>query len=83
MTRESNILNDKIKQLQSLIKNIILGVLPWWFSGEESICQCRRHRFDPWSGKIPCAAGQLSLCATTVMPVVSSLGASITEASAP
>ena len=19
-----------------------------WFSGKESACQCRRHRFDPW-----------------------------------
>ena len=21
--------------------------------GKESACQCRRHRFDPWLGKIP------------------------------
>ena len=21
--------------------------LPWWLSGKESACQCRRHRFDP------------------------------------
>src|SRR5574340_1093436 len=27
--------------------------LPWWLSGKESACQCRRHRFDPCSGKIP------------------------------
>ena len=24
-----------------------------WFSGKESACQCKRHGFDPWSGKIP------------------------------
>ena len=30
----------------------LLG-LPWWLSGRESTCQCRRHRFDPWVGKIP------------------------------
>ena len=27
-----------------------------WLSGKESACQCRRyrrHRFDPWVGKIP------------------------------
>ena len=24
----------------------------WWLSGEESACQCRRHWFDPWIGKI-------------------------------
>ena len=27
--------------------------LPRWFSGKESACQCKRHGFDPWSGKIP------------------------------
>ena len=27
--------------------------LPRWLSGKNSTCQCRRHRFDPWVGKIP------------------------------
>ena len=27
--------------------------LPWWLSGKESACQGRRHRFDPWSRRIP------------------------------
>ena len=30
--------------------------LPWWLSGKESACQCRRHgrhEFDPWVGKMP------------------------------
>ena len=27
--------------------------LPWWLSGKESTCQCRRCGFDPWVGKIP------------------------------
>ena len=31
----------------------IFGGLPWRLSGKESACQCRRHRFDPWVGKIP------------------------------
>ena len=26
---------------------------PWWLGGKESTCQCRRHGFDPWIGKIP------------------------------
>ena len=38
--------------------------LPWWFGGKESVCQCSRHRFNPWSGKIPHTMGQLSPCAT-------------------
>ena len=33
---------------------------PWWRSGQESACQCRGQGFNPWSGKIPCAMGQLS-----------------------
>ena len=37
--------------------------LPWGLSGKETACRCRRHRFDPPSGKIPQAAEQLSLCA--------------------
>ena len=27
--------------------------LPWWLSGKESTCQCRRHGLDPWVKKIP------------------------------
>ena len=27
--------------------------LSWWLSGKESICQCRRCRFNSWVGKIP------------------------------
>ena len=27
--------------------------LPWWLSGKEPTCQCRRLRFDPWVGKVP------------------------------
>ena len=36
----------------------------------ESTCQCRSHRFDPWSRKIPHASEQLSLCTTTAEPVL-------------
>ena len=27
--------------------------LPWWLSGKESACQCRRPRFKSWVRKIP------------------------------
>ena len=30
--------------------------LPWWLSGKESACQCRRHGLDPQSRKTPHAA---------------------------
>ena len=29
------------------------GGFPWWLSGKESTCQCKRHRFNPWVRKIP------------------------------
>ena len=48
--------------------------LPWWLSGKESTCQCRRHGSDPWSRKIPHATEQLSPQATTTEPVLQSLG---------
>ena len=37
----------------------------------KSACQCRRHRFHPWSGKIPHAAEQLSPSTATIEPVLS------------
>ena len=41
-----------------------------WVSGKESTCQCRRRGFDPWSRKIPHAAGQISPWTTTTKPVL-------------
>ena len=41
--------------------NSSVQVAHWY---KESACQCSRHGFDPWVGKIPHASGQLSLCAT-------------------
>ena len=32
--------------------SISIGLL-WWFSDEESSCQCRRLGFNPWVRKIP------------------------------
>ena len=51
-----------------LRKKCVLKGLPWWRSGWESACQCRGHGFEPWSGKIPHAAGQLGPWATTTEP---------------
>ena len=28
--------------------------IPRWHSDKEFACQCRRHGFNPWVGKIPC-----------------------------
>ena len=33
---------------------VLLAIgFPWWLSDKELACQCRRHGFDPWVGKIP------------------------------
>ena len=48
------------------------------FSGKESTCQCKKREFDPWSGKIPHALEQLNLWATSVKPVLWSLGSKTT-----
>ena len=50
-------------------ENTRLG-LPWWLRGKESTCQCRRHRFDPWVGKILHAMEQPSLCTTITEPML-------------
>ena len=57
--------------------------LPWWLSSEESTCQCRRHRFDLWSGKIPHAVKQPSSCAITTEPILSRPEAAATEVCVP
>ena len=41
-----------------------------WLTGKEFACQCRSHRFDPWSGKIPHAVEQPSLYAAITEPVL-------------
>ena len=58
---------------------VIIGLEACWLSGKESACQCRRHRFDPWSQKVPHTMEQLSLCVTTTEPVLWSLGATTPE----
>ena len=57
--------------------------LPWWLSGKEPTCRCRRHRFDPWSGKIPHAVEQLSPRATITETVLESPGTTASEAHTP
>ena len=40
--------------------------LPWWLSGEESACHCRKHRINPWSRKIPtCGRATKPMTTTT------------------
>ena len=35
------------------LTSIVDMVLPWWFIDKETICLCRRCRFNPWVRKIP------------------------------
>ena len=52
------------------IKSLPEGLL-WWLSGKKSACQCRRHRFDHWSGgsHIPWSSWAHAW-ATTIEPVL-------------
>ena len=49
-------------------KELLVG-LPWWLRDSVRL-QCRRHGFNPWSGRIPHASDQLNPCATTTEPVL-------------
>ena len=40
-----------MKRVDTEVKNMLPG-LPWWLSGQESTCQGRGRKFDPWSGEI-------------------------------
>ena len=60
------------------------------FSRKQSSCQCRGHRFDSWSGKIPHGMEQLSRCTRAVSlylgvlePQLPSLCAAASEAHLP
>ena len=61
-------------------KNSGVG-LPQWLRAKESTCQCRRHRFNPCSGKIPHVEEQL--CSRTQEPQLLSPRAVATEIRAP
>ena len=63
-------ISENIFMLSSFLKG-----LPRLLSGKESSCQCRRHKLDPWSRKIPHAVEQhsswpqlLSLCSRAREP---------------
>ena len=59
---------ENLLPLASCFIKKLAGGLPWWRSGWESTCQCRAHGFEPWSGRIPRAAEQLSPWATIAEP---------------
>ena len=57
--------------------------LPWGLNCEEYAFQCRRHRFNARSRRIPYVTEQLSLCSTTTEPVLQSRRATATESARP
>ena len=66
MTTKTQYTEGKMYKLDLIkIKNLcsskaLLRGLPWWLTGRESICQCRRQGLNPRSRKIPHAMEQLS-----------------------
>ena len=63
----SNHISNSLLNTISFPSNIIQQGFLGGSEVRESACQCRRHRFDPWSGKIPYAE-QLSPCTATSEP---------------
>ena len=51
-------INEKIRNIKRKRNKIGASLVTQW---QESICQFRRHGFDPWYGKIAHAKEQLSL----------------------
>ena len=66
--RLSGDMETDIKSLVLLNKQTNLHGLLWWLRGKEYNCQFRRHRFDPWSEKIPHAVEQLRPYAPVIEP---------------
>ena len=71
-----NCLNIKLqkKNTDTKLKRKMPLRLPWWLSGKEPTCQCRRRRLSPWSGETPHAVVQLGPSITTIKPVLYSPG---------
>ena len=44
---------NSIRDVPLLSLSLATSGFPWRLSSKESACQCRRHRFSPWVGKIP------------------------------
>ena len=76
---EHELVQPPWKTAWRFLKKLRMG-LPRWLSGQDFACQRRRHRFNPWSRRIPQAARQLSPWATTTDPILSSPGVTTTEA---
>ena len=49
---ENNFKITENKNQNYYYKYINKARLPRWLCGKESTCQCKRHGFDPWVGKI-------------------------------
>ena len=45
--------SDPVQRACICITALLEMVFPSGSVGKESACQCRRHRFDPWVGRIP------------------------------
>ena len=81
-------LTDKARPIFKIFIILLLifkeqrGLL-WWFSGQESACQCRRNGFNPWFRKIPHAAKQIGPYAATIEPAPQSQEGTVTEPTCP
>ena len=81
--RGKGVTHSKSYENLIIVQTLVLKNKSQGFSGcsvvKESACQCRRHRFNPWSGRIPYAKEQVSPRATTIGPVLWGPGTAATE----
>ena len=66
--RHEDLGSSLLRDVQSTTLKKILAGLPWWLSGKESACQCRKCWFHPWSGKTP--RGATKPVTTTTEPAL-------------
>ena len=71
-------LNISVKNIKLCIQNSILMLLSMrWHNGKESACQCKRHRFYLWEGKIPWSCCSLSCVQLFETPWIAACQASL------
>ena len=66
------------EKLETFLFQIRTGGLAWWYSGQESACHCKRHRFDPVREDSTCHGAN-----TAHVPQLLSPSATTTEAHMP
>ena len=60
--------NNIVKKLSQLMNSKNRMRLPWWLSGKESTCQCKRYGFNPWVRKTPLEKEMATCSSSSFLP---------------